>query len=423
MGMTLTEKIIAAHCGAEHVAPGQFVTAKVDFALANDITAPLAIESFRKMGATTVFDPSRVALTPDHFTPNKDIKAATQAKIMREFAREQRVVHYFEVGRAGIEHVTLVEQGLTLPGEIVIGADSHTTTYGAVGAFAAGVGSADLAAVLAAGEIWLMVPATIRVEMTGKLRRWTSGKDVILTLIGRLGVDGATYKALEFCGPAIAALALDDRLTMANMAIEAGAKNGVFPADDVVLDYFRTRAARPFRPQYADPDAAYEATIPLDVSAIVPVVAMPHLPSNVKPAAEARDIRIDQVVIGSCTNGRFTDMETAAKILRGNKIAPDVRVIVIPGSMEIYRRCLDAGFIADFVDAGAFVSGPTCGPCLGGHMGVLAEGERALATTNRNFLGRMGHKTSEVYLCGPAVAAASALTGKITSPEEIGGAA
>ena len=422
MGMTLTEKIIAHHCDSDAVSPGQFVNARVDLALANDITAPLSIESFRKMGATRVFDPDRVVLVPDHFTPNKDIKAAQQAKVMRDFANEQKLTHYYEVGRAGIEHVMLVEKGLTLPGDVVAGADSHTVTYGAVGAFSVGVGSTDLAAVFATGKIWLRVPPSIRVELIGKPGKWITGKDLILHLIGQIGVDGATYKAIEFTGPAIAGLSLDSRLTMANMVIEAGAKNGVFPVDDIVTGYLEERAVRPFTPQSADADATYEQTIKIDVSSIESLVALPHLPSNVRPVSEVGEVLIDQVVIGSCTNGRFEDMQIAASILRGRQVARSVRAIVIPGSMEVFQMALEAGFIADFIAAGAYVSGPTCGPCLGGFMGILAEGERALATTNRNFIGRMGHPKSEVYLSGPAVAAASAVAGKIVSPDAIGGA-
>ena len=422
MGMTLTEKIIAGHCGRDEVTPGQFVTAAVDLALANDITAPLAIESFEKMGAEQVFDPERVVLVPDHFTPNKDIQAAEQAKVMRDFARARQIKHYYEVGRAGIEHVMLVEKGLTLPGDIVVGADSHTVTYGGVGAFAIGVGSTDLAAVMATGEVWLRVPASIRVVLTGKLRPWISGKDLILQLIGMIGVDGATYKAIEFAGPGVAELSLDSRLTMTNMVIEAGAKNGLFQADSIVLDYLIDRASRPFDALEPDEDAVYDQTIEIDISEVGSMVAMPHLPSNVRPVEEVGEIPLDQVVIGSCTNGRYEDLLIAAAILKGREVSPDLRVIVIPGSMEVYKRAMEDGLLSVFVDAGAYVSGPTCGPCLGGHMGILAAGERALATTNRNFVGRMGHAKSEVYLCGPAVAAASAVEGKIVGPNAIGGA-
>ena len=423
MGMTLTEKIIARHCGRDNVSPGQFVSARVDLALANDITAPLAITAFKKMGARRVFDKSRIALVADHFTPNKDLQSAEQAKLMRDFAREQEIDHYFEVGRAGIEHVMLVEKGLTLPGEIVVGADSHSVTYGGIGAFAVGVGSTDLAAVLATGEIWLRVPSSIQVRLTGKSGPWVTGKDLILYLLGRIGVDGATYRALEFTGEALSTISLDSRLTMANMAIEGGAKNGIFPADPAVLDYFQDRALRPFKALAADGDAAYEQVIDLDVSSVGLMVAAPHLPSNVHPVEMLGDIPLDQVVIGSCTNGRFEDLKIAAAILKGRQVAPTIRTIIIPGSMEVYQRALEAGFLSVFIDAGAFVSGPTCGPCLGGHMGVLARGERALATTNRNFTGRMGHPESEVYLSGPAVAAASAIAGRIASPEQIGAAA
>ena len=420
MGMTLTEKILAKHGGHESVIPGQFVTLPVDLVLANDITAPLAIESFNKMGATKVFDPDRIALVPDHFTPNKDILAAENVKIMRDFAKAHKISNYFEVGRAGIEHVMLVEKGLTLPGEIIIGADSHTCTYGGVGAFATGVGSTEVAAAWATGEIWLRVPQTIKIELTGRFNKWVTGKDLILHLIGMIGVDGATYRAIEFSGDGLDGISLDSRLTMANMVVEAGAKNGIFPADETVMNYVSKRAARKFTPLSADPDAQYEQRIEIDLSEIGSMVALPHLPSNVKPVDQVGDLKIDQVIIGSCTNGRFEDMEIAASILKGKQVSQDLRVIVIPGSFEVFSRSIQAGFITDFIEAGAFVSGPTCGPCLGGHMGILAKGERALATTNRNFIGRMGHPGSEVYLCGPAVAAASAIAGRILKPSDIG---
>ena len=418
MGLTLTEKILAAHAGAAAVRPGEFVRARVDLALANDITGPLAIDVFREMGATRVFDPERVALIPDHFTPAKDVRSAEQARALRDFAAEMGIRHYYEVGRAGIEHVMLPELGLVRPGEVVIGADSHTCTYGALGAFATGVGSTDLAAVLATGTIWLKVPETIRVVIAGTPRRWVLGKDLMLHLIGRLGVDGALYQALEFTGDGVARLSLDSRLSMANMAIECGAKNGIFEPDEAAIDYVRARTTAPFAPVRPDPDATYARVIEIDAAKVGLQVALPHLPSNVVDVSEAREA-IDQVVIGSCTNGRIEDLRVAAEILRGREVARGVRLIVIPGSREVLQAALAEGLIAEFVAAGAAVSPPTCGPCLGGHMGVLAKGEKALATTNRNFVGRMGDPGSEVYLCGPAVAAASAVVGRIASPEDL----
>jgi 3-isopropylmalate/(R)-2-methylmalate dehydratase large subunit len=418
MGMTLTEKILAAHAGAVSVSPGEFVSARVDLALANDITGPLAIDVFRRMGADRVFDPARVALIPDHFTPAKDIRSAEQAKVLRDFAGEQGIVHYYEVGRAGIEHVMLPELGLIRPGEVVIGADSHTCTYGAFGAFATGVGSTDLAAVMATGTIWLKVPETVRVTITGVPGRWVLGKDLMLHLIGRLGVDGALYQALEFGGAGALALSLDSRLSMANMAIECGAKNGIFEPDPRVLDYVRARTGASLSPLFPDPDARYAKAIAIDAATVGLQVALPSLPSNVVPVAEVQDA-IDQVVIGSCTNGRIEDLRIAAEILKGRQAANSLRLIVIPGSREVLQRALAEGLVATFVDAGAAVSAPTCGPCLGGHMGVLAKGEKGLATTNRNFVGRMGDVGSQVYLCGPAVAAASAVLGRIGSPEEL----
>ena len=419
MGMTITEKILAAHAGLAEVAPGQLIMARVDLALANDITAPVAIREFARMGVRRVFEPTRIALVPDHFTPNKDINSAEQARLLREFAREQGIVHYFEVGRMGIEHCLLPEQGLVAPGELIIGADSHTCTYGALGAFATGVGSTDLAAVMATGEIWLRVPESIRFTFTGRLRPWVGGKDLILYTIGQIGVDGARYAAMEFAGPVIHELSIDGRLTMANMAIEAGAKNGVFPVDEKTREYLAGRVKRPFRVYESDPDARYARTYEWDVSELVPLVAKPHLPENVAPARDLRDVVLDQVVIGSCTNGRMEDLRIAASILRNRRVHPNVRLIVIPGTQEIYLQALREGLIEVFVSAGGAVSTPTCGPCLGGHMGILARGERALATTNRNFVGRMGHPQSEVYLSGPAVAAASAVLGRIADPEEV----
>jgi len=422
MGMTITEKILAAHCGKDRVHPGQFIQAKIDFCLANDITAPLAIEEIRRAGIRKVFDPERIALIPDHFTPNKDVKSAEQVKLMREFAHEHGIRHYYEVGRCGIEHAFLPEQGLVVPGDLVIGADSHTCTYGALGAFSTGMGSTDLAAAMALGETWLRVPQSVRFRFEGRLRRWVGGKDLILFTIGQIGVSGALYRAMEFCGPVIESLSIDDRMTMCNMAIEAGAKSGIIAPDRVTEEYVAKRAQRPWRCFQSDPDATYAESHSWDVSGLEPQVAAPHLPENAKPVSEYRDVRIDQVVIGSCTNGRITDLRSAAAVLKGRKVAPPVRAIIIPATQEVYAQALREGLLEIFIAAGAAVSTPTCGPCLGGHMGVLAAGERALATTNRNFVGRMGHKDSEVYLCGPAVAAASAVTGVITHPDELGSA-
>ena len=419
MGMTITQKILARAAGKKRVAPGELVTCRVDFCLANDITAPLAIETFEAIGAGEVFDRERVALVPDHFTPNRDIRAAEQCARLRAFARKMEVRHYFEVGKMGIEHVLLPELGLVLPGEVVIGADSHTCTYGALGAFSTGVGSTDLGAVMALGEIWLRVPETIRFVYRGRPGRWISGKDLILHTIGRIGVDGALYKSMDLTGEAVEALSMDGRFTMANMAIEAGAKNGIFHADEKTAEYLKGRNARAFEPVAGDPDAEVESVVEIDASAVDPQVALPHLPSNVVSASEAPDVELHQVVIGSCTNGRLEDLLTAASLLEGRQVKEGLRVLVIPGSQGVYLEALRLGAIETFVKAGAAVSTPTCGPCLGGHMGILAAGERALATTNRNFLGRMGHPESEVYLCGPAVAAASAVTGRITPPEEL----
>ena len=419
MGMTLTEKIIAAHAGREVVKPGEFVYAGVDVALGNDITAPMAINEFEAAGIGKVFDPERIALIPDHFTPNKDIKSAEQSRQMRAFARKHRIRHYYEVGRCGIEHAFLPEQGIVVPGDLVIGADSHTCTYGALGAFATGVGSTDLAACMATGKVWLRVPETMRFRFTGTLPRWVSGKDLILYTIGRIGVDGARYRAMEFCGEAVTALNMDERLTLCNMAIEAGGKNGIVAPDVTTEAYERGRALRDPLMVQSDADAEYARTFEWDVSSLSPQVALPYLPENAKPVEACGDITIDQVVIGACTNGRMTDLRQAAEILKGRKAAPGVRVIVIPATQNIYMQAVKEGLVEIFIEAEAVVSTPTCGPCLGGHMGVLAAGERALATTNRNFVGRMGHPKSEVYLCGPAVAAASAVTGRITHPEEL----
>ena len=417
--MTITEKILAAHCGAESLRAGQFISAGVDIALGNDITAPIAIREFEAAGVEAVFDPDRIVLVPDHFTPNKDIASAEQSKLVRDFARRQKITHYFEVGRVGIEHALLPEQGLVVPGDLIIGADSHTCTYGALGAFATGVGSTDLAAVMATGEVWLRVPQSIRFVYTGTLPTWVGGKDLILFTIGQVGVDGARYCAMEFTGPVIEALPMDDRLTMCNMAIEAGAKNGIIAPDAITEAYTTGRAQREPRVVASDADAEYTAVHEWDVSDLDPQVSAPHLPSNAQPVRALSDVRIDQVVIGSCTNGRISDLRVAADLLRGRTVHPDVRAIVIPATQAIYRQAMDEGLLAVFVDAEAVVSAPTCGPCLGGHMGVLAAGERCVATTNRNFVGRMGHVKSEVYLAGPAVAAASAVTGRITHPDDL----
>lgn len=419
MGMTITEKIIAAHAGLERVEPGELVSARLDLVLANDITAPIAIREFEKLGADGVWDRDRVVLVPDHYAPNKDIKAAEQCKTMREFARRMGLTNYFEVGRMGVEHALLPEQGLVVPGDLVIGADSHTCTYGALGAFSTGVGSTDAAVGMATGEVWLKVPASVRFVVTGKLGPWVTGKDVILHIIGDIGVDGALYRAMEFTGDAIASLSMDSRLALCNMAIEAGAKNGIIAVDEVTREYVEGRGARASVEFFSDDDADYEGVREYSATDIVPTVAFPHLPSNTRPASESSEVTIDQVVIGSCTNGREEDLEIAARILAGRKVHDDVRLLVIPATQEIYKKALRRGWIDTFVEAGAAVSTPTCGPCLGGHMGILAEGERALATTNRNFVGRMGHPGSEVYLSGPAVAAASAVAGRIVTPDAL----
>ena len=418
MGMTMTQKILAAHAGLESVTAGQLIRAKLDLVLGNDITTPVAINEFTKNGFSEVFDKDKIAIVLDHFVPNKDIKAAQQSKQCREFACAHCVSHFYDVGKMGIEHALLPEQGVVTAGDCVIGADSHTCTNGALGAFSTGVGSTDMAAGMATGTAWFKVPAAIRFELTGKLPPICSGKDVILTIIGMIGVDGALYKSMEFTGDGVACLSMDDRLCICNMAIEAGAKNGIFPVDDVTRRYMEGRCERPPREFTADPDAAYEKTIEIDLSQIVPTVACPHLPENTHPASELGGVKIDQVVIGSCTNGRMEDMETAYRILNGHTVAPGVRCIIIPATMQIYRECVQRGYVTAFIDAGAVVSTPTCGPCLGGYMGILAAGERCVATTNRNFVGRMGHVDSEVYLASPATAAASALTGYITAPKE-----
>ena len=418
MGMTMTQKILAAHAGLDRVEPGQLISAGVDIVLGNDITTPVAVNAFHGAGIKKVFDPDRIVIVLDHFVPNKDIKAAEQSKTCREFAREQGIRHFYDVGRMGIEHALLPEQGIVTAGDCVIGADSHTCTYGALGAFSTGIGSTDMAAGMASGKAWFKVPAAMQVRLGGRLPYNCSGKDVILHLIGRIGVDGALYKSLEFCGEGVQSLSMDDRLSICNMAVEAGAKNGIFPVDDVTRSYLEGRSEREPVFYEADADAAYEETVDIDLSEIVPTVACPHLPGNTRPASELHDVRIDQVVIGSCTNGRLEDMEAAWKILRGKTIAPGVRCIIIPGTMQILRECVERGWYTDFIDAGAVVSTPTCGPCLGGYMGVLARGEKCIATTNRNFVGRMGHAQSEVYLASPQTAAASALAGCITEYRE-----
>jgi len=416
--MTLAEKILAAHTDKRKVSPGEFINVRVDLVMANDITAPIAIREFQRIGVDKVFDPKRVVMVPDHFVPNKDIASAEQAKLMREFAREQEIL-YFEVGQMGIEHVLLPEQGLVLPGDVVIGADSHTCTYGALGAFAAGMGSTDIAAAMATGDIWMKVPPTIKLIYHGSLGKWVSGKDLILYTIGDIGVDGALYSAMEFVGEAIDALSIDSRFTMANMAIEAGAKAGIFGVDNKTQLYVKSRAKRPYLVYEPDNDAEYSKVIEYDISLLEPQVALPHSPANTKPVSQVENVEINQAVIGSCTNGRLEDLRIAAQILKGRKVHPWVRCIIIPGSQQVYLDALVEGLIETFITAGAVVSTPTCGPCLGGHMGVLAAGERCISTTNRNFVGRMGSPKSEVYLSNPAVAAASAIMGRIASPEEV----
>ena len=419
MGMTMTQKILAAHAGLPEVKPGQLINARLDQVLGNDITTPVAINEFEKAGFTGVFDNARINIVLDHFVPNKDIKSAQQSKQCRQFAAKYDIVNFFDVGKMGIEHALLPEQGIVTAGDCIIGADSHTCTYGAVGAFSTGVGSTDMAAGMATGMAWFKVPAAIRFDLTGKLGPRVSGKDVILHIIGMIGVDGALYKSMEFTGPGVATLSMDDRLCICNMAIEAGAKNGIFPVDEVTIRYLTGRSRRPWTVFEADDDAEYEKTIHIDLSAIEPTVSWPHLPENTHTAKESEGVAIDQVVIGSCTNGRLEDMEAAYEILKGKTIAPGVRGIIIPGTMAVYKACLQNGWLEAFIDAGCIVSTPTCGPCLGGYMGILAEGERCISTTNRNFVGRMGHVKSEVYLASPATAAASALTGHITDPREV----
>ena len=418
MGMTMTQKILARAAGVERCRAGELLMCKLDLVLGNDITAPVAINEFHRMGAVKVFDPAKIALIPDHFVPNKDIKAATLAKQMREFARAQHIVHYYEVGRVGIEHALLPEQGIVAPGEVIIGADSHTCTYGAVGAFSTGVGSTDMAVGMATGECWFKVPEAVKVVLTGKMKPWVSGKDVIQHLIGEIGVDGALYQSLEFTGDGVKEIPMDGRLTIANMAIEAGAKNGIFPVDDVCREYLKGRVTREWTAFEADPDAEYSRTVTINLDELDMTVSLPHLPENTRPARECRQT-IDQVVIGSCTNGRISDMRVAAQILKGHKVSDHVRCIVIPGTQQVVKDCLKEGLVDIFIDAGAIFTMPTCGPCLGGFCGVLADGERAVSTTNRNFVGRMGHTGSEIILASPAVAAASAIMGRVATPEEV----
>ena len=419
MGMTMTQKILAAHAGLASVKAGDLIEARLDLVLGNDVTTPVAVTVFDKSGFTKIFDKDKIAIVLDHYTPCKDIKSAQLCKQAREFAHRFHITHLYDVGQAGIEHALLPEKGLVAPGDCVIGADSHTCTYGALGAFSTGVGSTDMAAGMAMGENWFRVPGAIKVTLTGSLPRHVSGKDVILHLIGLIGVDGALYKSLEFTGEGIAALSMDDRFTIANMAIEAGAKNGIFPVDEKTVEYVAGRVQRPYSVYEADADADYEQEVVIDLSALRPTVSLPHLPSNAKTIDEAKGIAIDQVVIGSCTNGRISDLRTAAELLRDRKVADGVRCIVIPATQDIYMQCLREGLTEIFLSAGCAFSTPTCGPCLGGHMGCLAEGERAVATTNRNFVGRMGHTESEVILASPAVAAASAVMGKLASPEDL----
>jgi 3-isopropylmalate/(R)-2-methylmalate dehydratase large subunit len=420
MGMTMTQKILAVHAGLDQVRAGQLIEADLDLVLGNDVTAPVAIREMEKMKIKKVFDKDKIALVPDHFTPNKDIKSAEHCKCMREFAYDQNITNYFEIGEMGIEHALLPEKGLVVAGDVVIGADSHTCTYGALGAFSTGVGSTDMAAGMATGKAWFKVPAALKFVLTGSPAKWVSGKDIILHIIGMIGVDGALYKSMEFVGDGIANLSMDDRFTIANMAIEAGAKNGIFPVDEIAIQYMKEHSTKEIRIYEADDDAEYENTYTIDLSTLKPTVAFPHLPENTHTIDEIDDISIDQVVIGSCTNGRIEDLRIAAKVLKGRKVAKGMRLIIFPATQAIYLQALEEGLLTIFIQAGAVVSTPTCGPCLGGHMGVLAANERAVATTNRNFVGRMGHVESEVYLASPAVAAASAVTGRISSPEELG---
>jgi len=419
MSMTITEKLLAGHANLDRVSPGDLIEARVDMALANDITAPLAIKVFEEIGARKVFDPHKIALIPDHFVPNKDIDSAEQAKVMREFSVHHQITHYYEVGQSGIEHVILPEKGLVMPGDLVIGADSHTCTYGALGAFSSGVGSTDLGVIMATGKTWLKVPSTIKLEYEGNLSPWVEGKDLILFTLGTLGLDGANYRSLEFSGTVIRGLSMDQRFTMANMAVEAGAKNGIIGPDEITLAYVAQRSSKRPCACTSDRDAEYEKVIKIEVDEIEPQIAFPHSPANVRPLSQVGDIAIDQAFIGSCTNGRLEDLRKAATILKNRNVAKGIRLIVIPGSQLIYREAIDEGIIQALIDAGAVIGPPCCGPCLGGHLGILAEGERAISTTNRNFIGRMGHPKSEVYLANPAIAAASAVLGRIAGPEEL----
>ena len=420
MGMTMTQKILAAHAGLESVQAGQLIMADLDLVLANDITGPVAIHEVEKLNKKTVFDKDKIALVPDHFTPNKDIKSAEHCKCVREYAKEHDITNYFEVGQMGIEHALVPEKGLIVAGDVCIGADSHTCTYGALGAFSTGVGSTDMGCGMITGQAWFKVPSAIKIELTGKLSKWVSGKDVILHVIGMIGVDGALYRSMEFAGDGVASLSMDDRFSIANMAIEAGAKNGIFPVDDQTIAYMKEHSQKEYKIFEADEDAEYDEVIKIDLSTLKPTVAFPHLPENTKTVDEAGEVTIDQVVIGSCTNGRISDLREAASVLKGRKVADGIRAIVIPATQSIYMQAIEEGLIQTFIAAGAVVSTPTCGPCLGGHMGCLAKGERAVSTTNRNFVGRMGHVDSEVYLASPAVAAASAVTGKISQPSDLG---
>lgn len=420
MGMTMTQKILAAHAGLESVQAGQLIMADLDLVLANDITGPVAIHEVEKLNKKTVFDKDKIALVPDHFTPNKDIKSAEHCKCVREYAKEHDITNYFEVGQMGIEHALVPEKGLIVAGDVCIGADSHTCTYGALGAFSTGVGSTDMGCGMITGQAWFKVPSAIKIELTGKLSKWVSGKDVILHIIGMIGVDGALYRSMEFAGDGVASLSMDDRFSIANMAIEAGAKNGIFPVDDQTIAYMKEHSQKEYKIFEADEDAEYDEVIKIDLSTLKPTVAFPHLPENTKTVDEAGEVTIDQVVIGSCTNGRISDLREAASILKGRKVADGIRAIVIPATQSIYMQAIEEGLVQTFIEAGAVVSTPTCGPCLGGHMGCLAKGERAVSTTNRNFVGRMGHVESEVYLASPAVAAASAVTGKISQPSDLG---
>ena len=419
MGMTMTQKILAAHAGLESVKAGQLIEAKLDLVLGNDVTTPVAIKEFNKIGVDKVFDKDKVAIVPDHFTPNKDIKSAEHCKLVREFAHCKEVTNYFEVGQMGIEHCLLPEKGLVVPGDVVIGADSHTCTYGALGAFSTGVGSTDMAVGMARGVAWFKVPSALKFVLKNKPAKWVSGKDIILHIIGMIGVDGALYKSMEFAGDGLQYLTMDDRFTIANMAIEAGGKNGIFPVHDKTIEYVKEHSNKEWTKFEADEDAEYDAVYEIDLSKLRPTIAFPHLPENTKTVDEAKGLEMDQVVIGSCTNGRISDMRIAAQVLKGKKINPNIRAIILPGTQKVWLQCVEEGLAQIFVEAGCVFSTPTCGPCLGGHMGILAKGERALSTTNRNFIGRMGHPESEVYLASPAVAAASAITGKITDPEEV----